>query len=144
MCDIVLTSRPVGKDTRVPLAGVPYHSADTYIAKLLRAGHKIAIAEQSADGDGALMQRQVVRVVTPGTITEEDLLSPRSNNYLAAIVRDGDQVGLAYADISTGEFLVEALIADDGPALRDALARLQPAECVLLEGDTYAWRQPRP
>ncbi|MGI6209082.1 MAG: DNA mismatch repair protein MutS [Anaerolineae bacterium] len=138
VCDIVLTSRPVGKDTRVPLAGVPYHSADTYIAKLLRAGHKIAIAEQSADGDGALMQRQVVRVVTPGTITEEDLLSPRSNNYLAAIVRDGDQVGLAYADISTGEFLVEALIADDGPALRDALARLQPAECVLLEGDTYA------
>ncbi|NPV09328.1 MAG: DNA mismatch repair protein MutS [Anaerolineae bacterium] len=140
VCGITLTSRPVGKDTRVPLAGVPYHSAEGYIARLLQAGYRVAVAEQSPDDDeGSLMQRQVVRVVTPGTITEEGMLSPQSNNYLAALVREGGHLGLAYADISTGEFCVEELPSGDEPALRDALARVQPAECVLLQDDSPSW-----
>ncbi len=139
VCDITLTSRPVGKDVRVPLAGVPYHSAEGYIAKLLRAGHRIAIAEQAADeSDANLMRRQVVRVVTPGTVTEDGLLSASSNNFLAALTSEGGQVGLAYADVSTGEFLVEEHPAHDAEAIVAALGRIHPAECVTLEDDAAA------
>ena len=139
VCEITLTSRPVGKDVRVPLAGVPYHSAEGYTAKLLRAGHRIAIAEQAPDEDDpGLMQRQVVRVVTPGTVTEEGLLSARANNYLAAVVSDDAVLGFAYADVSTGEFQVEELTAGDGAAIRTALSRVRPAEGVTLQDDASA------
>src|SRR6266849_3374434 len=83
--DLVLTSRPVAKGERVPMAGVPYHAADNYIARLIAKGYKVAIAEQTSDEpkDG-LMERDVVRVVTPGTIVEANLLEAKRNNYLAA------------------------------------------------------------
>ncbi|MGQ9552785.1 MAG: DNA mismatch repair protein MutS [Anaerolineae bacterium] len=136
VCDITLTSRPVGKDTRVPLAGVPYHAADTYIARLVKAGYKIAIAEQSDSSDRSLMQRQVVRVITPGTVTEDFLLAAKSNNYLVGLVVGSSGSALAYTDISTGEFVAEDYPRADEAALRDALARLSAAECVVSESDS--------
>jgi DNA mismatch repair protein MutS len=151
VCGITLTSRPVGRDQRVPLAGVPYHSADTYIARLIAAGHKVAIVEQVAGGvsshlrsemsrgggekveeaGGGLAQREVVRVVTPGTVVEPALLDDRRNNYLAALVVEGGRAGLAYADISTGEFAATQIEASDGGrTVSEELSRLQPAELL--------------
>ena len=113
VCDIVLTSRPVGKDQRVPLAGVPYHSVEGYIAKLIQAGHKVAIVEQIGEVPAkGLVDREVVRVVTPGTVVEPSLLDERRNNYLAALVVDGNRAGLAYADITTGEFAATQLAGE--------------------------------
>ena len=86
-CDIVLTSRPVGKNQRVPLAGVPYHAIEGYIAKLINAGYKVAICEQVSDqAVKGLVPREVVRVVTPGTVIEPTLLDEKRNNYLAALL----------------------------------------------------------
>ena len=117
VCDVVLTSRPVGADERVPLAGVPYHAVDGYIAKLINAGYKVAIAEQIGNEPPKgekLVPRVVRRVVTPGTLVEPGLLPDKRNNYLAALVMDQDldrpHAGWASApawptaDISTGEF----------------------------------------
>ncbi len=137
-CDIVLTSRPVGKGQRVPLAGVPYHAVEGYIAKLIKAGHKVAIVEQvGAQPVRGLMPREVIRVVTPGTIVEPTLLEEKSNNYLAALViEDGgkarNRAGIAYADITTGEFATTQLSGDDVEQMAaEELERLQPAECLI-------------
>ncbi len=137
-CDIVLTSRPVGKDQRVPLAGVPYHAVDGYLAKLLKAGHKVAIVEQVGDVTGrGLVEREVVRVVTPGTLVEPEMLEAGRNNYLAAAIRDGGRAGLAYVDVSTGEFAATQLDGSNTPQLlAEELARLQPAELLLRSRET--------
>jgi len=131
-CDIVLTSRPVGKNQRVPLAGVPYHAVEGYIAKLIQAGHKVAIVEQTGEVDGRkLVQRQVTRVVTPGTVVEPALLDERENNYIASLVIEGQRAGLAYADITTGEFAATQLAGDElGRLVSEELERLRPAELV--------------
>src|SRR5688500_16659555 len=104
--EITLTSKPMGKDLRVPLAGFPYHSLQLHLKKLVGRGFKVAICEQMEDPKQAkgIVAREVVRVVTPGTVVEEDLLSASSNNYLAAVWPAGDRHGLAYVDITTGEF----------------------------------------
>ena len=158
VCDIALTSRPVGKNQRIPLAGVPYHSADSYIARLISAGHKVAIVEQigggvsshlrsgmsrgggekaSGDKTQGLVHREVVRVVTPGTVVEPTLLDDRRNNYLAALFVEGNQAGLAYADVSTGEFAATQLDASDGGrAIAEELTRLQPAELLVPDQQT--------
>ncbi|MCJ7510557.1 MAG: DNA mismatch repair protein MutS, partial [Dehalococcoidia bacterium] len=131
--EIVLTSRPIGKGQRVPLAGIPHHALDGYLAKLIAKGYKVAICEQVSEPakDRTLMERQVVRVVTPGTVVEGDLLDQRANNYLAALALEGDRAGLAYVDVSTGEFAVAQMDAGLLPAELD---RLRPAELVLPEG----------
>ncbi len=137
VCDIVLTSRPVGKDQRVPLAGVPYHAVESYLARLIQAGHKVAIVEQVGEITGkGLVDREVVRVVTPGTVVEPSLLEERRNNYLAAMVLDGNRAGLAYADITTGEFATTQLAGDDVVRLAmEEIERLQPAEIVSPDAD---------
>jgi DNA mismatch repair protein MutS len=137
VCDIVLTSRPVGKDQRVPLAGVPYHSVEGYIAKLIQAGHKVAMVEQVGEVPArGLVDREVVRVVTPGTVVEPDLLDDRRNNYLAAVVVDGGRAGLAYADITTGEFAATQFDADGVVSLAlGEIDRLQPAEVVTCDAE---------
>ncbi|MFZ5774093.1 MAG: DNA mismatch repair protein MutS [Thermodesulfobacteriota bacterium] len=131
---ITLTSRS-GKDeeNRVPLCGVPYHSAAGYLAKLIRAGHKVAVCEQVEDPKEAkgVVKREVVRVVTPGLVTEAQLLDDKENRYLAALCRS-EQWGGALVDLSTGEFLaVERPELDE---LLDELARLSPAELLMPEG----------
>ena len=90
--EIALTSREFGAGSRIPLAGIPYHALDSYLARLIRQGYKVAICEQTSDPakSRGLVDRAVVRIVTPGTIVEESLLDGKSNNYLAAAVLDGD------------------------------------------------------
>jgi DNA mismatch repair protein MutS len=133
--EIVLTSRPVGKGVRVPLAGFPHHALDSYLAKLIGKGYKVAICEQvSEPAKGrALMERQVVRVVTPGTVVEANLLDQRANNYLAALIVDGDLAGVAYVDVTTGEFAATQIAVDLLPAELD---RLHPVELLLPEGQS--------
>lgn len=135
VCDIVLTSRPVGKGERVPLAGVPYHAVETYLAKLISAGHKVAIVEQVEQPESrGLMGREVVRVVTPGTVVEPTLLEEKRNNYLAALALQSERVGLAYTDITTGEFKTTQF--DGKQSLQQAwqeIERLQPAEVLVSE-----------
>ncbi len=133
--DIVLTSRPVGKNERVPLAGIPHHALDSYLAKLIAKGYKVAVCEQMEEpGKGKqLVERQVVRVVTPGTLVEDNLLQRGANNYLAALTppTESGQVGLAYVDVSTGEFACTQLAAE---ATAAELDRLGPAELLLPPG----------
>jgi DNA mismatch repair protein MutS len=133
--DIVLTSRNVAKDQRIPMAGVPYHAVESYIARLIEKGYHVAICDQVGDEPvKGLMQREVVRVVTPGTVVEPALLDEKRNNYLAAIVLGEGAAGLAYADITTGEFASTQLEGDDAPVrLAQELARLDPRECLLSE-----------
>ena len=104
--EITLTSRSMGKGLRVPLAGVPVHSLDNYLSRLIKKGHKVAICEQISDPatSKGLVDRDVVRIVTPGTVLESNLLNQKTNNYLAAVSELGELVGLAYIDITTGEF----------------------------------------
>jgi len=129
VCNIVLTGREMGGDARVPLAGVPYHAVETYLAKLINAGHKVAIVEQTSDEPiNGLMARDVTRVVTPGTVVEPNLLDEKRNNYLAALVVDKERAGIAYADITTGIFSTTEIDARDA---RQELDRLNPAELLL-------------
>ncbi len=133
--DIVLTSRSMGKGLKVPMAGIPAHSLDPYLARLIKKGHKVAICEQLSDPNASkgLVERDVVRLVTPGTVLEPSLLDQGANNYLAAVVVDGLEAGLAYVDISTGEFAVTQLPEAEVPL---ELGRLSPAEVLIpQEGD---------
>ncbi len=140
--DIALTKRGKHLGEDIPMCGVPVHAADAYLSRLIRKGFRVAVCEQTEDpaeakkrGSKSVVQRAVVRIVTPGTLTEDALLDARDANILAALARvraDGSQtLGLAYADVSTGAFQVEAV---DAPALAAALARLAPSELVLHEG----------
>jgi DNA mismatch repair protein MutS len=130
--DIVLTSRNVAKGMRVPMAGIPHHAAESYIGRLIEKGYHVAICEQIGDGPvKGLFPRQVVRVITPGTIVEPELLTDDSNNYLLAVVHSQEGIGLAYADISTGEFAATEIISPDHfAALRNEITRLNPAEII--------------
>ncbi|MBN1641832.1 MAG: DNA mismatch repair protein MutS [Anaerolineae bacterium] len=135
VCDIVLTSRPVGRGERVPLAGVPYHAVDGYVAKLIDAGFRVAIVDQigSKPVDG-LVPREVTRVVTPGTIVEPTLLDEKRNNYLGALYVDGDRAGIAHVDITTGHFSTTEMQGQDiWRIVREELARLQLAELLVVE-----------
>ena len=108
--DLVLTSRPQGKTGRVPMAGVPHHAAENYIARLVAKGYKVALCEQiGTDTVNGLMPREVVRVFTAGTVVEPGMLESGRNNYLAAVVLEDERAGLAYADITTGEFATTQL-----------------------------------
>ena len=130
--EIALTSREMGKGQRVPLAGIPYHALDSYLSRLVKAGHKVAICEQIGETSSrGLVERQVVRVVTPGTVTEPSLLEQRANNYLAAVVVRGEEAGLAYVDITTSEFATTQIPVEDLPL---ELERLGPSEVVLAQG----------
>ena len=131
--EIALTSREMGRGGRVPLAGIPYHALDSYLARLMKKGYKVAICEQTSDPalSRGLVDREVVRVVTPGTVVEESILDKRANNYLAAVAVEDQEAGLAYVDITTSEFATVQLPL---AALRDELARLSPAEILVPQG----------
>ena len=131
--EIALTGREMGHGERVPLAGIPYHAVEGYIAKLIAKGYKLAICEQLGTTPvRGLVPREVVRVITPGTLVEDSLLPSRANNYLASLVAGKDGVALALADISTGEFSAME-IQQDGwqEPLVAELERLRPAECLV-------------
>jgi len=137
LLDITLTSREMGHGERLPMAGIPAHAAAGYIARLIAHGHHVAIAEQVGTlTRNGLVPREIVRVVTPGTIVEDDLLAPGLNNFLLALVADAGAVGLAYVDVSTGELFATEV---RGPGVAEVVAaeltRIGPAECLLAEGD---------
>ncbi len=135
--DIVLTSRNVAKGVRIPMAGIPYHALENYLARLIERGYHVAICEQVGDQPArGLFPRKVVRIVTPGTVVEPGLLPGDANNYLVSVAPydngSGESVlGIAYADITTGEFAVtEIHTTDVVVALRTELTRLRPAETI--------------
>jgi DNA mismatch repair protein MutS len=131
--DIVLTSRGEGV-AKWPMCGVPYHAVDGYVAKLLASGHTVAIADQVEEASQAkgLVRRDVVRVVTPGTVLETGMLEDTANNYLLAIIEDSETVGMAAVDVSTGEFVATEF---DGTYLSEStlneLGRMKPSEILL-------------
>jgi DNA mismatch repair protein MutS len=131
--DIALTSRDKSKDDSIPLCGVPYHAASGYIQKLVDRGFKVAICEQMEDASQArgLVRREVIRVVTPGMVLEDDLLQPKANNFLMAISFGGDRFGLAILDASTGDFLSAEV--NTVQSLLDEILRVEPREIVLPE-----------
>lgn len=132
--DIVLTSRPIGKGVRAPLAGIPYHAAENYIARLIEKGYHVAICEQVGDQPAkGIFPRKVVRVVTPGTVTEPGLLPGDANNYLASIILNEGSASISYTDVTTGEFAVTELPLE---ALRAELTRLHPAEIIYPDSQT--------
>jgi DNA mismatch repair protein MutS len=133
--DIALTSRNRSNESAVPLCGVPYHAATPYIGKLLDAGYKVAICEQVEDPKTAkgVVQREVVRVITPGTVTEGEALDARDNSFLMAVSRRQTDYGLAVTDVTTGEFRFAR--CGDYSSLVDEIARVSPREIILAEGD---------
>jgi DNA mismatch repair protein MutS len=136
--EIALTRRDFGRGERSPMAGVPHHAAEGYIARLIAKGYRVAVCEQMTDPALArgLVEREVVRVVTPGTVVDPAMLAAKRNNYLAAAVLGRDAVGIAYVDVTTGEFATtQFAAADPEAALLQELARVQPAE-VLVEAFT--------
>ncbi len=134
--DIVLTSRNIAKGVRVPMAGIPYHAIENYLARLIDKGYHVAICEQVGDQPiKGLVPRKVTRVVTPGTVVEPGLLPGDANNYLACVVWRDNRVGVAYVDITTGEFSATEIDASDiETAVRAEMMRLHPAE--ILHADT--------
>jgi DNA mismatch repair protein MutS len=136
--EITLTGREIqGLPEKFPMAGVPFHALDRYLARLVQKGFKVAICDQVEDPKQAkgLVKRRVTRVVTPGTLVEDALLDAKSNNYLVAAIFNEPICGVGVADVSTGEFLVTEIPSDAGiPKIVEEVSRLCPAECLVPEG----------
>ena len=130
--EITLTSRNKEKGQAIPMCGVPHHSSEGYIARLIQKGYRVAVCDQTEDAKltKTLVRREITRIVTPGTATESNLLRSHENNYLAAVLRNGTQAGIAHVDISTGEFRVTEIEADEVPA---ALENMNAREVLLPE-----------
>ena len=135
--DITLTARGKSAGEPIPMAGVPFHAAENYLARLVRAGHAVAIAEQIGDPATSKgpVERQVVRIVTPGTLSDESLLDAGSDSLLLALHSHGDNYGLAWVDVSSGRFLVTEVTGAE--ALQAEVERLSPAEILIAEGYLY-------
>ena len=131
--NITLTSRPKGKDGRIPMAGVPFHAVDIYIAKLVKAGHKVAICEQmTLPNKKGIIKREVIRTVTPGTMLDEKTLEKKENNYIISLSITESVLAISIADISTGYFAVKELPFDTlATTLQNELAGIRPSECIL-------------
>lgn len=129
--ELTLTGRDCGLSERAPMCGVPYHAVETYLDRLIEKGYKVAICEQMEDPALAkgLVQRDVIRVVTPGTVIESGMLDERSNNFLLSVCFSGEKAGLAFADVSTGEFFVHQ-VEDAGRTLADEVTRISPVEII--------------
>ncbi len=139
---ITLTSRSKGEKA-IPMAGIPHHAAESYIQKLIKAGYKVAICEQLQNDSGktdsrtetkGIVERDVIRVITPGTLTEDTMLNDKDNNYLLSLFLNDDKIGLSWVDISTGKFMVQDIIKNH---LLDELTRINPSECILPENFTF-------
>ncbi len=132
--DITLTSRARGQDGRIPMAGVPYHAVDSYLAKLIKSGFKVAICEQVSLPDGkGLVDRKVIRIVTPGTVLDDQSLIQKENNYIMSLFFQNKTIGFALADLTTGHFHMTQFDEKDETMLDDEIVRLRPSECVLFD-----------
>lgn len=137
--ELALTTRDRGKpeEEQTPMCGVPYHSAEAYIARLIAKGYKVAICEQMEDPALAkgLVDRDIIRIITPGTVTETSMLEEGKSNYICALYLDAASAGAAFCDVSTGEFCVSAFSgADSAGHLVNELGRFSPREAVLSPG----------
>jgi DNA mismatch repair protein MutS len=137
--DLVLTARGKGQEHEAPMCGVPYHAADGYIAKLIKHGFRVALCDQVEDPAVAkgLVKREIVRVFTPGTSTETEIVE-RESCYLLSLVPNGEAMGAAYLDVSTGDFFVTAYSGADDSRLRDDIARFSPREAIVPQGAQLA------
>ena len=135
LLDITLTARGKSSGEPIPMCGIPYHAADNYLSRLIRAGESVAICEQVGDPATSKgpVERQVVRIITPGTVTDENLLEDRRDNFLMAIATHQEKIGLAVLDISSGRFFVEELQGME--QLQTELERIKPAEILMSEDD---------
>jgi len=132
--ELTLTGKDCGLEERAPMCGIPFHAADTYISRLIKKGYKIAVCEQTEDPKATkgLVKREIVRVVTPGTVTEAVMLDEKNNNYISAVYKLGNGFGLASADVSTGELsCTEFLGASSFFNLLDEIARIKPSEMLV-------------
>ncbi len=138
LLELTLTSRSKDAEVPIPMAGVPHHAATGYIARLLELGRKVAICEQMADPATVkgIVPREVVRVITPGLVLDPEVLDARAHNYLASIAHTGSRVGVATLEISTGE--LRACVLDDNTSALTELARLDPRELLIVEGELSA------
>jgi DNA mismatch repair protein MutS len=127
--DITLTSKPLGKNIRAPLAGIPVKAADSYISKLLSQGFKVAICEQTGEGD-RLMRREVVEVITPGTVFSPSLLEEKRSNYISSLMTDGERAGVAFLEVTTGDFFC---METDVVRGTEELVRRESAEVLVPE-----------
>ena len=144
LLDLTLTGRDCGLEERAPMCGIPYHAADTYIAKLVALGEKVAICDQLSDPKASkgLVERDVVRIVSAGTLIEEEMLEEGKNNYLSCIFKNGDAIAVAWADITTGAFFVEEFVGE--LALEESighLVKLAVAEVICNEEMLLASKQ---
>ncbi|MEG0766987.1 MAG: DNA mismatch repair protein MutS, partial [Clostridia bacterium] len=132
--ELMLTGKDCGLEERAPMCGVPFHSAEVYINRLVEKGYKVAICEQMTDPalSKGLVERAVVRIVTPGTVTEESMLEEKANNYLLALCMEGARAGVAFADVTTGECFVFE-VEDACATLQDELASISPTEILANE-----------
>ncbi|MBR2704274.1 MAG: DNA mismatch repair protein MutS [Clostridia bacterium] len=134
--ELTLTGKDCGQAERAPMSGIPYHAAESYIAKLIEKGYKVAICEQVEDPKTAkgIVKREVVRVVTPGTVIESNLLEEKKNNYIMSIYKSGIYFGIAVCDISTGEFNATQIVEHNNFArLLDEISRYSPAEIIVSD-----------
>src|ERR1700684_2453146 len=138
--EITLTARNKEKGNAIPMCGVPYHSAEGYIARLIGRGYRVAICEQMEEAGAGkkLVRREVTRIVTPGTATDSHLLRSHENNYLAAIARNGTKAGVAYVDVSTGEFRATELDLEELPGLLESVG----ARELLVAAESPLFPQP--
>ncbi len=136
LLDITLTARGKANGEPIPMCGIPYHAADNYLARLIRAGESVALCEQIGDPATSKgpVERQVMRIVTPGTVTDENLLEERRDNFLMAIASYNEQIGIAVLDVGSGRFFVQELNTEE--QLHTELERIKPAEILISEDDT--------
>ena len=141
--ELTLTGKDCGLSERAPMCGVPYHAVDTYLQKLIEKGYKVAICEQMTDPatTKGLVEREVIRVVTPGTVIESNMLEDRKANYIAALCLQKNRAGFAFCDVSTGEFSL-CQIQDIRSNLSDELARLAPSEVIVNDLQAFAELEP--
>lgn len=131
--DLVLTGRDCGQQDRAPMCGVPYHSCEGYIARLVERGYKVAICEQTEDPATAkgIVRREIIRTITQGTVMESSMLSDEKNNYISAVYIKGETAGISFCDLSTGEMLATFVKSDAETAIINEMGRFSPAEILL-------------
>ena len=142
--ELTLTGKDCGLSERAPMCGIPYHAAENYLQKLIEKGYKVAICEQMTDPatSKGLVEREVIRVVTPGTVIESNMLEDRKANYIVSVFLKKNLAGCAFCDVSTGEFALYQ-IPDPGSHLADELSRLSPSEVIVNDPAAYADLDPQ-
>ena len=138
--EIALTRRDFGRGEKSPMAGIPHHAADGYLARLVSKGYRVAVCEQTSDPalSKGLVDREVIRIVTPGTVIDPTMLAAKRNNFLASVVVGREAVGIAYVDITTGEFAVTQFQTPEPElALQQEMARVAPAEVIVESRNTH-------